>query len=113
MQKIAEFNCDFVNNKKANDALLAESETFVTDKENGYKLASGNGLMHSQNYMQVYIDILKNTNIDTSIVKSEDKTINDTLNDYVKKYFENGDLDATLSDLKAYIHDTFTYLSAE
>lgn len=106
MQTIAKFNCDFLNNSEANAALLADSANLPD-------LASGNGLMHSQNYLEVYSDILANMSIDTSVVKAEDKEINDNLGTYVKQYLADGDYDAATADLVSYIHDTFTYLNVQ
>lgn len=111
MEKIAMFNCDFINNVTANAYLLENSETIITDKEKNLALATGNGLMHSQNYIKVYNDILSGMTVDTSVVKPEDKQINDTLSTYVKEYIESGDYDSAIGDLKSYIHDTFSYLN--
>jgi hypothetical protein len=69
--------------------------------------------MYSQNYLEVYSDILNNMKIDTSVVKSEDKEINDVLGDYVKQYLNDGDYDSAIAGLKSYIHDTFSYLNIE
>jgi hypothetical protein len=110
MQSIAMMNSDFLNNADANAALLAATQ--AADASDDYvNLAAGNGLMNSQNYLEIYSDILNNMVIDTSVVKSEDKEINDVLGDYVKQYLENGDYDAAIDGLKSYIHDTFPYLN--
>lgn len=106
MQTIAKFNCDFLNNSEANAALFADSANLET-------LASGNGLMNSQNYLEVYSDILANMNLDTSIVRAEDKAINDNITQYIKQYMEDGDYDTAINGLVSYIHDTYTYLNIQ
>ena len=106
MQTIAKFNCDFLNNSEANAALFADSANLET-------LASGNGLMNSQNYLEVYSNILAGMNLDTSIVRAEDKTINDNIGTYIKQYMEDGDYDAAINGLVSYIHDTYTYLNIQ
>lgn len=106
MQTIAKFNNDFLNNSEANAALYADSANLET-------LASGNGLMNSQNYLEVYSDILAGMKVDTSIVRAEDKAINDNITQYIKEYMENGDYDAAVNDLVSYIHDTYTYLNIQ
>ena len=106
MQTIAKFNNDFLNNAEANAALYADSANLET-------LASGNGLMNSQNYLEVYSDILAGMKVDTSIVRAEDKAINDNITQYIKEYMENGDYDAAVNDLVSYIHDTYTYLNIQ
>ncbi len=108
MQKIAKFNADFINNAEANVALLDYSKT-----DDGKMLASGNGLMHSQNYVETYNTILNGMTVDTSIVTAEDKMINDKISDFVKAYIESGDYDAAINDMKAWIHDTFEYLNVQ
>ena len=105
MEKIAQFNCDYINNAEAN------AETIITNEEENLTLASGNGLMNSQNYVEVYADILKNTKIDTSVVKAEDKQINDNLSTYVKEYIDGASYEDASADLVGYIHDTFSYLN--
>jgi hypothetical protein len=112
MQSIALMNSDFLNNADANAALLAATQ--AEDASDEYvTLGKGNGLMYSQNYLEVYSDILNNMKIDTSVVKSEDKEINDVLGDYVKQYLNDGDYDSAIAGLKSYIHDTFSYLNIE
>ena len=111
MEKIAQFNCDYINNAEANAYLLANVETIITNEEENLTLASGNGLMNSQNYVEVYADILKNTKIDTSVVKAEDKQINDNLSTYVKEYIDGASYEDASADLVGYIHDTFSYLN--
>lgn len=111
MEKIAQFNCDYINNAEANAYLLANAETIITNEEENLTLASGNGLMNSQNYVEVYADILKNTKIDTSVVKAEDKQINDNLSTYVKEYIDGASYEDASADLVGYIHDTFSYLN--
>jgi maltose-binding protein MalE len=111
MQTIAKYNCDFINNADANAALLEYSQT--SDEDTAKSLASGNGLMYSQNYLEVYSNILDNMTIDTSVVKSEDKQINDSLSTYVQEYIDGGDYDTAIADLTAYIHDTFSYLNIQ
>ena len=68
--------------------------------------------MNSQNYVEVYADILKNTKIDTSVVKAEDKQINDNLSTYVIEYIDGASYEDAPADLVGYIHDTFSYLNA-
>jgi hypothetical protein len=105
-------NSDFLNNADANAALLAATQ--AADASDDYvNLAAGNGLMYSQNYLEIYSDILNNMKIDTSVVKSEDKQINDVLGDYVKQYLEGSDYDTAIDGLKSYIHDTFSYLNIQ
>ena len=111
MEKIAQFNCDYINNAEANAYLLANAETIITNEEENLTLASGNGLMNSQNYVEVYADILKNTKIDTSVVKAEDKQINDNLSTYVIEYIDGASYEDASADLVGYIHDTFSYLN--
>jgi hypothetical protein len=106
MQTIAKYNCDFLNNADANAALYADSADLAD-------LANGNGLMFSQNYLEVYSNILANMTIDTSIVRSEDKVINDNIGTYIKEYLEGGDYDASISDLVSFIHDTYSYLNIQ
>ena len=67
--------------------------------------------MNSQNYVEVYADILKNTKIDTSVVKAEDKQINDNLSTYVKEYIDGASYEDASADLVGYIHDTISYLN--
>jgi hypothetical protein len=112
MQSIAMMNSDFLNNADANAALLAATQ--AADASDDYvNLAAGNGLMYSQNYLEIYSDILNNMKIDTSVVKSEDKQINDVLGDYVKQYLEGSEYDTAIDGLKSYIHDTFSYLNIQ
>ena len=89
----------------------ANAETIITNEEENLTLASGNGLMNSQNYVEVYADILKNTKIDTSVVKAEDKQINDNLSTYVIEYIDGASYEDASADLVGYIHDTFSYLN--
>lgn len=110
IQDIAKFNCDFVNSADANAALLEYSTS--SDEETAKNLASGNGLMNNQNYLEVYSTILNGMKLDTSIVRSEDKTINDAIGTYIKSYLEGEkDYDGAMDDLTSYIHDTFPYLN--
>jgi hypothetical protein len=106
MQTIAKYNCDFLNNSDANAALFADSADLPD-------LANGNGLMNSQNYLEVYSNILAGMTIDTSIVRAEDKVINDNIGTYIKEYLENGDYDTAIGDLVSFIHDTYSYLNIQ
>lgn len=106
METIAKTKYDFINNADANAALLADSANLP-------ELASGNGIMNSQNYLEVYMNILSGMTVDTSIVKAEDKAILDKLRDYVQQYVDSGDYDAAIKDLCSYIHDTYTYLNIQ
>lgn len=108
MQTIAKFNCDFINNKEANKELLADSENIKTEKGT---LANGNGLMNSQNYIQVFSDILDNMTVDASFVTAEDKTIGDNLRTYVQEYIDGKSYEEAEQDLINYIHDTYSYLN--
>ena len=111
IQAIAKFNCDFVNSADANAALLEYSKA-ATD-ETAQNLASGRGIMNSQNYLEVYSEILAGMNLDTSIVRAEDKAINDNISQYIKQYIEDGDYDAAINGLVSYIHDTYSYLNVQ
>ena len=69
--------------------------------------------MNSQNYLEVYSDILSGMDLDTSIVRAEDKAINDNISQYIKQYIEDGDYDAAINGLVSYIHDTYSYLNVQ
>jgi hypothetical protein len=106
METIAKYNSDFLNNSEANAALYADSANLPD-------LANGNGLMYSQNYLEVYSDILANMTIDTSIVKAEDKVINDNISTYIQEYLDSGDYDTAIGDFVSFIHDTYSYLNVQ
>jgi hypothetical protein len=106
METIAKYNCDFLNSSEANANLYAASADLPD-------LANGNGLMNSQNYLEVYSNILSNMTVDTSIVKAEDKVINDNIGTYIKEYLDGTDYDTAVGDLVSFIHDTYSYLNVQ
>ncbi len=104
MVAINALNADFVNNKEAVAKIIESGAS-----------ADGNGMLYpdaGQNFIEFYLP--QADGIDASTVTAEDQTILSLLDTQVQA-FTTGEkeLDVALADLKAAIHDTYSYLSVE
>ncbi|MCD8153917.1 MAG: hypothetical protein LUF78_04395 [Clostridiales bacterium] len=104
MVAINALNADFVNNTEAISQIIESGAS-----------ADGNGYLYSesgQNFMEFFLPLADN--LDASTVTAEDQTILSLLDTQTKAYATGEkDLDTALEDLKAAIHDTYSYLSVE
>lgn len=104
MVAINALNADFVNNTEAISQIIESGAS-----------ADGNGYLYSesgQNFMEFFLPLADN--LDASTVTAEDQTILSLLDTQTKACATGEkDLDTALEDLKAAIHDTYSYLSVE
>ena len=104
MVAINTLNSDYVNNTEAISQII----------KNGAS-ADGNGYLYKdagQNFMEFFLPLADG--LDASMVKAEDQQILSLLDTQTKAYATGEkDLDTAISDLKASIHDTYSYLKTE
>jgi hypothetical protein len=104
MVAINALNSDFVNNTAAISSIV---ESGASADGNGYLYADA-----GQNFMEFFLPLADG--LDASTVTAEDQQILSLLDTQTKAYATGEkDLDTAISDLKASIHDTFSYLSVE
>ncbi len=102
MVKINALNGDFVNNTEAIEQIIADGGSTCD-----MLYADAN-----QEIMSFYLPLAEN--IDASTVTAEDQDINSLWNTAVDTYADGTkDADTMLSDFKAAVHDTFSYLTVE
>ena len=104
MVAINALNSDFVNNTEAIAKIIESGAS-----------ADGNGFLFpdaGQNFVEFFLPLADG--LDASAVTAEDMQINSLLDAQVQA-FANGekDKDTAVADLKASIHDSFSYLSVE
>ena len=104
MIAINALNSDFVNNTEAISKIIESGAS-----------ADGNGYLYpdaGQNFMEFFLPLADG--LDASTVTAEDQQILSLLDTQTKAYATGEkDLDTAIEDLKASIHDTFSYLSVE
>lgn len=104
MVAINTLNADFVNNTEAISKIV---ESGASADGNGYLYADA-----GQNFMEFFLPLADG--LDASTVTAEDQQILSLLDTQTKAYATGEkDLDTAIEDLKASIHDTFSYLSVE
>ena len=104
MVAINALNSDYVNNTEAINKII---ESGASADGNGYLYADA-----GQNFMEFFLPLADG--LDASTVTAEDQQILSLLDTQTKAYATGEkDLDTAISDLKASIHDTFSYLSVE
>ncbi|MDY3920444.1 MAG: hypothetical protein SOZ59_15865 [Candidatus Limivivens sp.] len=104
MVAINAMNADFVNNTEAISKII---ESGASADGNGYLYADA-----GQNFMEFFLPLADG--LDASSVTAEDQQILSLLDTQTKAYATGEkDLDTAIADLKASIHDTFSYLSVE
>ena len=104
MVAINALNSDYVNNTEAINKIIESGAS-----------ADGNGFLYKdagQNFMEFFLPLADG--LDASMVKAEDQQILSLLDTQTKAYATGEkDLDTAISDLKASIHDTYSYLKTE
>lgn len=104
MVAINALNSDYVNNTEAINQIIESGAS-----------ADGNGFLYKdagQNFMEFFLPLADG--LDASMVKAEDQQILSLLDTQTKAYATGEkDLDTAISDLKASIHDTYSYLKTE
>ena len=104
MVAINALNSDYVNNTEAINKIIESGAS-----------ADGNGYLYpdaGQNFMEFFLPLADG--LDASMVKAEDQQILSLLDTQTKAYATGEkDLDTAISDLKASIHDTYSYLKTE
>ena len=104
MVAINALNSDYVNNTEAINNIIESGAS-----------ADGNGFLYKdagQNFMEFFLPLADG--LDASMVKAEDQQILSLLDTQTKAYATGEkDLDTAISDLKASIHDTYSYLKTE
>ena len=104
MVAINTLNSDYVNNTEAINQIIESGAS-----------ADGNGFLYKdagQNFMEFFLPLADG--LDASMVKAEDQQILSLLDTQTKAYATGEkDLDTAISDLKASIHDTYSYLKTE
>lgn len=104
MVAINALNSDYVNNTEAINQIIESGAS-----------ADGNGFLYKdagQNFMEFFLPLADG--LDASMVKAEDQQILSLLDAQTKAYATGEkDLDTAISDLKASIHDTYSYLKTE
>lgn len=104
MTAINALNSDYVNNTAAVSAIIESGAS-----------ADGNGFLYAdagQNFMEFFLPLADG--LDASTVTAEDQQILSLLDTQTKAYATGEkDLDTAVADLKASIHDTFSYLNVE
>ena len=104
MTAINALNSDYVNNTEAIAGIIESGAS-----------ADGNGYLYSksgQNFMEFFLPLADG--LDASTVTAEDQQILSMLDTQVQAYATGEkDLDTAIEDLKAAIHDTYSYLSVE
>ena len=104
MVAINALNSDYVNNTEAINKIIESGAS-----------ADGNGFLYKdagQNFMELFLPLADG--LDASMVKAEDQQILSLLDTQTKAYATGEkDLDTAISDLKASIHDTYSYLKTE
>ena len=104
MVAINTLNSDFVNNTEAINKII---ESGASADGNGYLYADA-----GQNFMEFFLPLADG--LDASTVTAEDQQILSLLDTQTKAYATGEkDLDTAIADLKASIHDTFSYLKTE
>ena len=104
MVAINALNSDYVNSTEAINKIIESGAS-----------ADGNGFLYKdagQNFMEFFLPLADG--LDASMVKAEDQQILSLLDTQTKAYATGEkDLDTAISDLKASIHDTYSYLKTE
>ena len=104
MVAINALNSDYVNNTEAINKIIESGAS-----------ADGNGFLYKdagQNFMEFFLPLADG--LDASMVKAEDQQILSLLDTQTKAYATGEkDLDTAIADLKASIHDTYSYLKTE
>lgn len=104
MVAINALNADYVNNTEALAQIVESGAS-----------ADGNGFLYpeaGQNFIEFFVPLADG--LDASTVTAEDQQILSILDTQVQAYVTGEkDLDTAIADLKAGIHDTFSYLSVE
>ena len=104
MVAINALNSDYVNNTEAINKIIESGAS-----------ADGNGFLYKdagQNFMEFFLPLADG--LDASMVKAEDQQILSLLDTQTKAYATGEkDLDTAIFDLKASIHDTYSYLKTE
>ena len=104
MVAINALNSDYVNNTEAINKIIESGAS-----------ADGNGFLYKdagQNFMEFFLPLADG--LDASMVKAEDQQILSLLDTQTKAYATGEkDLDTAISDLKASIPDTYSYLKTE
>ena len=104
MVAINAMNSDFVNNTEAISKIVESGAS-----------ADGNGFLYpdaGQNFMEFFLPLADG--LDASAVTAEDQQILSILDTQAQAYVTGEkDLDTAIADMKASIHDTFSYLSVE
>ena len=104
MVAINALNSDYVNNTEAINNIIESGAS-----------ADGNGFLYKdagQNFMEFFLPLADG--LDASMVKAEDQQILSLLDTQTKAYATGEKyLDTAISDLKASIHDTYSYLKTE
>ena len=104
MVSINALNSDYVNNTEAINKIIESGAS-----------ADGNGFLYkdaNQNFMEFFLPLADG--LDASMVKAEDQQILSLLDTQTKAYATGEkDLDTAIADLKASIHDTYSYLKTE
>jgi hypothetical protein len=104
MVAINAMNSDYVNNTEAISAII---ESGASADGNGYLYADA-----GQNFMEFFLPLADG--LDASTVTAEDQQILSLMDTQTKAYATGEkDLDTAIADLKAAIHDTYSYLSVE
>lgn len=104
MVAINALNSDYVNNTEAVAQII---ESGASADGNGYLYADA-----EQNFMEFFLPLADG--LDASAVTAEDQQILSMLDSQVQAYVTGEkDLETAVADLKASIHDTFSYLSVE
>ena len=104
MVSINALNSDYVNNTEAINKIIESGAS-----------ADGNGFLYKdagQNFMEFFLPLADG--LDASMVTAEDQQILSLLDTQTKAYATGEkDLDTAIADLKASIHDTYSYLKTE
>lgn len=104
MTKINALNSDYVNNKTAAESIAAAIDAGTAD--------NCPRMYGDQNFMSFFKDGADG--IDASTVRAEDNEIMGLFNPQVDEYAHgNQDMDTTIANFKAAVHDTMNYLKAE